>query len=174
MGNMRFHKITPAQQSLLGLWQQKCAGRMAPRAADLDRKEILPAWWPFLVLVEVEAAESEPRRFRIRHAGCHCRRLYGLDSNAEYAEDSGFLARQNFWRNHYNLVTERASPHFGRMPVNWTGAGMTALYWLCMPLSEDGGRVTGLFCYEAWMLEPADDPDHPRNIGEDEYRALTG
>lgn len=131
----------PLLAEILAYWERKCAGRWAPRRADIDPTE-LPAHLPNLMLIDVLEGGAD---FRFRLIGTAIVEDMGRDSTGRrmselYRDHPAALAQL---ADRLRQVVRERRPNVTRGGVYWLPQrSFRSFIRAAMPLSDDGASVT--------------------------------
>ena len=125
-------------------WQSlyDASGRVSRK--QLDPIELGPNVLPKVVLIDVVG--DAPRRFRYRLVGSDAERIYGENYTGRFMDEMRFASSMKAIQQFYDTACN------GSAPILLEGAYITRIssqfrvVRLAMPLSEESGLVTGLFC----------------------------
>jgi hypothetical protein len=140
----RAQLVTPGQRELFDYWQQSAGQRPIPARADLDPLEV-PKLLPHLGLIDLRNGLNEGL-FRL--AGTRLRDIYGQEITGKRIDEvfSGDCAR--YWQRIHRRVVEACLPAYGVVRGPAKGREHVVLFWLRLPLSEDGARVDRILCHD--------------------------
>jgi hypothetical protein len=131
----------PTFAQMLAYWQEKAAGRRAPRRAEVDPLFDLPLLAPDMLLWDVAAGAD---RYVCRLAGTRvcaaCDREFRGARLGELPWEEPEPARREF-----DAVTETLMPSFAERALPVAHRGIVSCRRLLLPLSEDGRRATMLW-----------------------------
>jgi hypothetical protein len=140
----RAQLVMQGQRELFDYWLCSADGRRMPARSDLDPLKV-PRLLPSIGLLDVR--EGLPKA-SFRLAGTRLRDIYGQEITGKQASEvfSGECAA--YWHRIHDRVMTEALPLQGvvRGPVK--GRDHIVLFWLRLPLSEDGRRVDRILCYD--------------------------
>jgi hypothetical protein len=123
-----------------------------PSRSDLDPFSV-PKLLPSIGLIDVVAGLSEAT-FRL--AGTRLRDIYGEEITGKRIDRVFAGACADYWHRVHKTVVERGSPLSGVVRGPAEGRDHILLFWMRLPLSQDGYRVDRILCYDtAGTNEPA-------------------
>jgi hypothetical protein len=126
-------------QALAAYWREKCAGRFAPRRADIDPLD-LRAHMPYLFLVDVLPNDE----FRYRLMGTAIVEGTGRDITGKWLSElhGGTPDVMQRLKSRFDQVLATRRPVFTRGQVYWLGDGEFRRFECgYFPLSEDGQAI---------------------------------
>lgn len=134
----------PEQRVLFDYWQDIARGRVMPARADFDPLK-LPDLLPHLGLIDLREG-FERSYFRL--AGTRLREVYGREITGLPLSEVFTGCRADPWRTvHWRIATEAlCAQGVAHGPAQ--GRDHVVLYWLRLPLSDDGVRVDRILCHE--------------------------
>jgi hypothetical protein len=140
----RAQLVTSGQRELFDYWLRSAGERAMPARSDLDPLKV-PRLLPYLGLIDLRDG-LDKGLFRL--AGTRLRDIYGKEITGKrlgevFAGDSAA-----YWRRVHFKVAERGLPAHGVVRGPAEGRDHVVLFWLRLPLSEDGGRVDRILCHD--------------------------
>ena len=115
-----------------------------PARSDLDPLKV-PRLLPYIGLIDVRDGVDEAS-FRL--AGTRLHDIYGQEITGKRAGEIFSGEQADYWhRIHVSLVAKGA-PLSGVVRGPAKGRDHIVLFWLRLPLSDDGGRVDRILCYD--------------------------
>jgi hypothetical protein len=156
----RAQLLVQGQRELFDYWLCAAGSRPMPARSDLDPLKV-HRLLPHLGLIDVKGGLDEAV-FRL--AGTRLHDIYGQELTGKRAGEvfSGECAA--YWRRIHQRVVETGSPLHGVVRGPAQGRDHVLLFWLRLPLSEDGGRVDRILCHD--VAAPAErnsvQPERPR------------
>lgn len=124
-------------------------GRL-PTRADLDPcgiRKLLPT--VSLIDVLEPHPANEPRAFRQRLAGTDLYQAYGREITGCYFDEIYNPEEAAYWAEELSFVVEHRKPGVGLHSMAWRGVKGLSLFWLRLPLSNDGERVDMILGHDA-------------------------
>jgi hypothetical protein len=140
----RTQLVTQGQRELFDYWLRSAAGRRMPARSDLDPLKV-PRLLPSIGLIDVREGVDQAS-FRL--AGTRLHDIYGQEITGKRACEVFSGACADYWRRIYNRVVAEGLPFQGAVRGPAQGRDHVVLFWLRLPLSEDGGRVDRILCYD--------------------------
>jgi len=115
-----------------------------PCKSEIDPVEI-PDLLPWLSLLETGRC---PLRVRYRLAGSRLRDIYGIElTNLEFFNlDLG--PKRDYWQAAYGKVINERIPMQGALKGPVVSRDHIILFWLRLPLSDDGDAVHHILCHD--------------------------
>jgi hypothetical protein len=132
------------QQVLFDYWLQSAGVRPMPARADFDPLKV-PELLPNLGLIDLRQGLD---RGLFRLAGTRLRDVYGREITGRRLSDVFSGACEAYWRGVHTRVATEAMPAHGVVRGPAEGREHVVLYWLRLPLSDDGGRVDRILCLD--------------------------
>jgi len=132
------------QRELFDYWEESAGRRKMPARSDLDPLKV-PRLLPHLGLIDLREGINQGR-FRL--AGTRLRDIYGQEITGKRVDEvfSGDCAV--YWNRIHLSVAEQGLPAHGVVRGPAEGRDHVVLFWLRLPLSEDGGRVDRILCHD--------------------------
>jgi hypothetical protein len=140
----RAQLVTQGQRTLFDYWLQSAASRRMPARSDLDPLSV-PKLLPNIGLIEVTDGLGDAR-FRL--AGTRLHDVYGKEITGKRIDQVFSGACADYWRRIHGRVVENGLPLQGVVRGPAEGRDHVVLFWLRLPLSEDGGRVDRILCHD--------------------------
>jgi hypothetical protein len=136
--------VVQGQRDLFDYWLRSAGQRRMPRRSDLDPLKV-PRLLPHIGLIDVRDGVDQAS-FRL--AGTRLHDIYGQEITGKRADEVFSGDSAGYWRRIHERVVEKGLPLHGvvRGPVK--GRDHVVLFWLRLPLSEDGGRVDRILCHD--------------------------
>ena len=140
----RSQLVMQGQRELFDYWLRSAEGRRMPSRSDLDPLKV-PRLLPHMGLIDLRAGPAEAA-FRL--AGTQLHEIYGHEITGMRADDVFSGDAGPYWRRVHDRVAERGIPLHGVVKGPAQGRDHIVLFWLRLPLSEDGERVDRILCYD--------------------------
>ncbi len=140
----RAQLVTQGQRELFDYWQHSAGRRRMPARADLDPFSV-PKLLPCIGLIDVAEGLGEAS-FRL--AGTRLRDIYGEEITGKRIDRVFAGACADYWRRAHERVVERGLPLSGVVLGPSEGRDHILLFWMRLPLSQDGCRVDRILCYD--------------------------
>lgn len=141
----RAQLVLREQRELFDYWRRCCGGRSMPGRADLDPIAI-PGLLPGISIVE---AGSRPDLLTYRVAGTRLRDIFGLEVTGKPVFSLDFGEKRSYWLAAYRKVIEERTPMQGAVKGPVAQKSHLVLFWLRLPLSDDGETVNRILCHDA-------------------------
>jgi hypothetical protein len=161
----RAQLVTQGQRELYDYWLQTAGSRRMPARSDINPFNV-PKLLPCVGLIDLTEGLGEAR-FRL--AGTRLRDVYGEEITGKRIDRVFAGACADYWHDIHARVAEEGSPLHGVVRGPAPGRDHIVLFWLRLPLSQDGMKVDRILCYDtaAAPIEPARQGDeralHPRS-----------
>jgi hypothetical protein len=134
----------PGQRELFDYWHRSAEGRRMPARSDLDPLKV-PKLLPSIGLIDVRDGLDQAS---IRLAGTRLHDIYGQEITGKRAGEVFSGEAAEYWRRIHGRVVTEGLPLSGVVRGPAKGRDHVVLFWLRLPLSEDGGRVDRILCYD--------------------------
>ncbi len=140
----------PGQRELFDYWREIAGTRDVPARADFDPVKV-PHLLPDLGIIDLRGGFDDGR-FRL--AGTRLRDVYGREVTGLRMSEvfAGDLAAP--WHRIHTRIAAEAVSAQGVVPGPASGRDHIVLFWLRLPLSDDGIRVDRILCHD--VAEPRD------------------
>lgn len=115
-----------------------------PARSDLDPLKV-PKLLPSMGLIDVSGGLDQAS-FRL--AGTRLRDIYGQEITGKRACEVFSGEGADYWRRIHGRVVVKCLPLHGVVRGPAKGRDHVVLFWLRLPLSEDGERVDRILCYD--------------------------
>ena len=146
----RAQLVMQAERELFYYWLRSAGARRMPARSDLDPLKV-PRLLPNLGLIDVREG-IERATFRL--AGMRLRDVYGQEVTGKRVDDVYCGACADYWRRIHARVVEAGQPLHGVVRGPAAGRDHIVLFWMRLPLSEDGGKVDRILCHD--VVGPAE------------------
>ena len=160
----RAQLVTEGQRELFDYWLESAGQRPMPARSDLDPMRV-PRLLPDLGLIDLREG-LDSGLFRL--AGTRLRDIYGEEITGKRISEVFAGDCAAYWRRVLAKVAERGLPAHGAVRGPIEGRDHVVLFWLRLPLSEDGGRVDRILCHDVAGPRAAD--HSPAEFALDRYR----
>ncbi len=141
----RAQLVLSGQRELFDYWIRSAGARPMPARSDLDPLNI-PKLLPNLGLIDV-GTDFDGARFRL--AGTRLHEIYGREITGKRLGEVFAGETASYWRRVHSRVVETGFPLAGVVRGPAAGRDHILLYWLRLPLSEDGETVDRILCHDA-------------------------
>lgn len=146
----RAQLVTPGQRELFDYWLRSADGRLMPARSDLDPLKV-PRLLPNMGLIDVR---DGVHKASFRLAGTRLHEIYGQEITGKRVGEVFSGACGAYWQRVHGRLVEAGLPLQGVVRGPAEGREHVLMFWLRLPLSEDGGRVDRILCYDT--AGPAD------------------
>ena len=140
----RAQLVMQGQRELFDYWLRSAGARRMPARSDLDPLKV-PRLLPSIGLIDVRDGLDDAS-FRL--AGTQLRDIYGQEINGKRAGEVFSGEQADYWRRIHARVVENGFPFHGVVRGPAKDREHVVLFWLRLPLSEDGGRVDRILCFD--------------------------
>lgn len=144
----RAQLVVSEQREIYDYWRRAADGRVMPARADLDPVEIRHLL-PGISILDV-GQRYDVLRYRL--AGTRLHDIYGCEVTGLSLFDLRLGAKQHYWRAAYRRVVEERTPMQGAVKGPLAGREHVVLFWLRLPLSEDGVTVGKILCHDVGVM----------------------
>jgi len=140
----RAQLVMQGQRELFDYWHRSADGRRMPARSDLDPLKV-PKLLPSIGLIDVREG-LDKASFRL--AGTRLHDIYGQEITGKRAGEVFSGEAAEYWRRVHGRVVTKGLPLHGVVRGPAKGRDHVVLFWLRLPLSEDGGCVDRILCYD--------------------------
>lgn len=140
----RAQLVMQGQRELFDYWLRSAGPRRMPARSDLDPLKV-PRLLPHIGLIDVRDGVDDAS-FRL--AGTRLHDVYGQEVTGKRAGDVFSGEQADYWRRIHASLVAKCSPLTGVVRGPAKGRDHIVLFWLRLPLSDDGGRVDRILCYD--------------------------
>lgn len=141
---IRAQLVLQGQQELFDYWLRSAGGRPMPARSDIDPLKV-PQLLPNIGLIELKGCVDDAA-FRL--AGTRLHDIYGQEITGKRLDDVFSGEQASYWRRIHASVAGMGAPLNGVVRGPAKGRDHIVLFWLRLPLSDDGGRVDRILCYD--------------------------
>lgn len=164
--SFRAQLVTKGQRELYDYWRSSAGSRTMPARSDFDPFTV-PKLMPCIGLIDVGGG-LDGAWFRL--AGTRLHDIYGEEITGKRVERVFAGAHSDYWRRVHSRVIDLGMPLSGVARGPSEGRDHVLMFWLRLPLSQDGNQVDRILCYDtagalegaAPGLEPVIRPCPPR------------
>ncbi|MGB2932256.1 MAG: PAS domain-containing protein [Methyloceanibacter sp.] len=142
--DFRAQLVTQGQRELYDYWLQAAGSRCMPARSDIDPFKV-PRLLPSVGLIDVADGLDEAR-FRL--AGTRLHEIYGEEITGKRVDRVFAGACSDYWQEVHGWVVNRHAPLHGVVRGPAEGRDHIVLFWLRLPLSQDGQYVDRILCYD--------------------------
>ena len=146
----RAQLVMQGERELFDYWLRSAGARRMPARSDLDPLKV-PRLLPNLGLIDVREG-IERATFRL--AGMRLRDVYGQEVTGKRVDEVYCGDCADYWRRIHARVVEAGQPLHGVVRGPAAGRDHIVLFWMRLPLSEDGGTVDRILCHD--VVGPAE------------------
>jgi len=140
----RAQLVIQGQRELFDYWLRSADGRRMPARSDFDPLKV-PRLLPSIGLLDLRDGLADAS-FRL--AGTRLHDVYGQEITGKRADEVFSGERARYWRRIHNRVVENGAPLHGVVRGPAEGREHIVLFWLRLPLSEDGRSVDRILGYD--------------------------
>jgi hypothetical protein len=144
VGAFRAQLLIQGQRELFDYWLRAAGSRPMPARSDLDPLKV-HRLLPHLGLIDVTGGLDQAV-FRL--AGTRLHDIYGQELTGKRAAEALSGECAAYWRRIHARVVETGLPLHGVVRGPAKGRDDVVLFWLRLPLSEDGDRVDRILCHD--------------------------
>jgi hypothetical protein len=143
------------QRELFDYWLRSAGVRRMPARSDLDPL-MVPRLLPHIGLIDLKNGLDEAS-FRL--AGTRLHDIYGQEITGKRAGEVFSGDQGDYWHRVHAGLMATGLPRSGVVRGPAKGRDHIVLFWLRLPLSDDGGRVDRILCYD--VAGPAGEQAQP-------------
>jgi hypothetical protein len=140
----RAQLVIQGQRTLFDHWLGAAGTRTMPSRSDIDPFSV-PKLLPNIGLID---AGGGLREAKFRLAGTKLHDVYGREITGERVGQVFSGGQANYWHRVHERVVEKAVPHHGVVRGPAEGREHIVLFWLRLPLSDDGSTVNRILCLD--------------------------
>jgi hypothetical protein len=140
----RAQLVTQGQRELYDYWRETAGLRRMPARSDINPFSV-PKLLPCIGLIDLTEGLGEAQ-FKL--AGTRLRDVYGEEITGKRIDRVFAGACADYWRDIHARVAEECSPLHGVVRGPAQGRDHIVLFWLRLPLSQDGTKVDRILCYD--------------------------
>ena len=141
---LRAQLVMQGQRELFDYWLRSAGPRRMPARSDLDPLKV-PRLLPYIGLIDVRDGVDEAS-FRL--AGTRLHDIYGQEITGKRAGEIFSGEQADYWHRIHASLVANGAPLSGVVRGPAKGRDHIVLFWLRLPLSDDGGRVDRILCYD--------------------------
>ena len=149
----RAQLVVQGQRELFDYWLRSAGPRRMPARSDLDPLKV-PRLLPHIGLIDVRDG-VDAASFRL--AGTRLHEIYGQEITGKRAAEVFSGEQADYWHRIHASLVAKGTPLSGIVRAPAKGRDHIVLFWLRLPLSDDGGRVDRILCYDAAAPSASDD-----------------
>ncbi len=152
----RTQLVLREQRLLYDYWLSCAETRQMPSRGDID-PTLMRECLPYICLIDI--LDGLPNAV-VRLAGTRVRDVYGFELTGKCLGDIEWGERGEYWQAVYKRIMDTAAPQQGAIQGPMCKREHITLFWLRLPLSDDGERVNKILCYDvALPSTPVVQPD---------------
>jgi hypothetical protein len=140
----RAQLVVQGQRMLFDYWLSAAGSRQMPARSDIDPQGVTKLL-PHIGLIDV-ANGLEEARFRL--AGTKLHDIYGREITGQKLGQVFSGGQSDYWRRAHERILETGAPHHGVVRGPAEGRDHIVLFWLRLPLSQDGLCVDRILCLD--------------------------
>ena len=140
----RAQLVVHGQRMLFDYWLEAAGSRQMPARSDIDPQGVTKLL-PNIGLIDV-ANGLEEARFRL--AGTNFHDIYGREITGQRVGQVFSGGQADYWRRAHERILETGAPHHGVVRGPAEGRDHIVLFWLRLPLSQDGLCVDRILCLD--------------------------
>jgi hypothetical protein len=143
---LRHQMILPEQQYLFDYWRSKCRHGRLPCRSDINPADF-QEHLPMISIVDICYKTTNPR-FKYRLAGTGFWDLFEAEITGKYIDELPIGDRVGYWNRVMGRIASRGRPSAGVTRPGTPWRGHLAQFWIRLPLSEDGEKVTMILGFD--------------------------
>jgi hypothetical protein len=158
----RAQLVISEQREVYDFWRRAAGDRSMPARADLDPgaiRHLLPG----ISILDV-GARFDALTYRL--AGTRLHDIYGCEVTGRNVFDLQLGAKRRYWRAAYCRVVEERTPMQGAVRAPVATRDHVVLFWLRLPLSDDGEAVSKILCHDVGLMPAAVDPQESAPVDD--------
>jgi hypothetical protein len=136
--------VSQDQRKLYEYWRRSAGPRLMPARRDIDPIAI-PELLSGMSLMDV-GDEVETLTYRV--AGTRLHDIFGVEVTARRVFDLELGDKRHYWLTAYQRVIVQQTAMQGAVRGPFAGREHLILFWLRLPLSDDGRAVNKILCYD--------------------------
>ena len=140
----RAQLVIREQRELYDYWCRCAGARHLPARGDIDPSAFRNLL-PFVCLIDIDLGVNDAI---VRLAGTRIRDIYGFEITGKTLGDFQWGDKAEYWQAAYNRVIRRRAPLQGAVKGPVVNRDHITLFWLRLPLSDDGERVNKILCLD--------------------------
>jgi hypothetical protein len=140
----RAQLVVQGQRELFDYWLLSAGVRRMPARSDLDPLKV-PRLLPHIGLIDVRDG-VDGAAFRL--AGTRLHEIYGQEITGKPAGEVFTGEQAEYWHRIHAWLVANGSPLTGVVRGPAKGRDHIVLFWLRLPLSDDGGLVDRILCFD--------------------------
>ena len=141
----RAQLVLSGHRELFDYWIRSAGARPMPARSDLDPLKV-PTLLPNLGLIDVRDGVD---RARFKLAGTRLHEIYGQEITGKRADEVFAGETASYWSRVHARIVETGLPLAGAVRGPAEGRDHIVLFWMRLPLSDDGRAVDRILCHDA-------------------------
>jgi hypothetical protein len=143
----RAQLVIREQRELFDYWRACAKGTSMPSRAQISPASI-PALLPGISILD---AGRQPDEIIYRLAGTRLSDIFGREVTGKSVFDLEFGEKRNYWLAVYRKVIDETIPMQGAIKGPVADRDHVVLFWLRLPLSDDGVVVNKILCHDVTL-----------------------
>jgi hypothetical protein len=164
----RAQLVVREQRQLYDYWRSCAETRQMPARGDLDPTS-MRSYLPYICLIDIHDGLTNAI---VRLAGTRLRDVYGFELTGKCLGDLEWGEKAGYWQAVYRRIVNKAAPLQGAIQGPICNREHITLFWLRLPLSDDGERVNKILCYD--VAVPSCSATQPEQILLNGGRVVNG
>jgi len=140
----RAQLVSREQRQLYDYWRSCAAMHAMPARGDIDPVHMRDHL-PCICLIDIFQGFNDAV---VRLAGTRIKDVYGIELTGKCLGDLEWGDRADYWQSVYHDVLEKKVPLHGSIQGPISKREHIKLYWLRLPLSDNGSCVNKILCYD--------------------------
>lgn len=140
----RAQLVSREQRQLYDYWRSCADMRAMPARGDID-PILMQDHLPSICLIDILHGFTDAV---VRLAGTRIKEVYGFELTGKCLGDLEWGDRTDYWCSVYQSVLEKKAPLHGAIQGPISEREHIKLYWLRLPLSDNGSSVNKILCYD--------------------------
>ncbi len=143
----RAQLVVKNQRRVYDYWRRCAGARRMPSRGDIDPVAI-PDLLPAIAILD---CSSQIDDVRYRLAGTRLREIFGMELTSQRVFDLDLGDRRDYWMTAYSKVIGEKTPMQGALKGPLAHRDHIILFWLRLPLSDDGQTVNKILSYDTGL-----------------------
>lgn len=143
----RAQLVIREQREVYDYWRRVAGHRPMPARSDINPAAIAHLL-PGISIIDVGEGVED---LTYRLAGTRLREIYGMEITGRSVFGLGFGDKRHYWRTAFHKVIVEGTPMQGAVKGPVVGRSHVVLFWLRLPLSDDGVHVNKILCYDVGL-----------------------
>lgn len=141
---LRAQLVFREQRQIYDYWLSCAELRPMPSRDDIDPGS-MREYLPQISLIDIS---DGMRNATFRLAGSRLRDVYGIEVTGKRLGDLEWGEKQEYWQGIYQSVVDEGVPQMGTVLGPLRQREHVKLFWLRLPLSDDGRSVNKILCHD--------------------------